>query len=433
MKGDFLQAPLNGFTQNPAQTGGSNDPVAQPRPRSLRMKIIHVIATLDPAAGGPASVAIRLAAAQAGLGNEVHILSYGDEESERRARESAESIPHLTDVHLHRIHPAGILERLVGSRACRLFDRLSADAHFVHAHGLWETFIWRTLRMAHLRGVPYCVRPAGMLDRWSMDQKKWKKRLALVFTQKRMLDRAAFIHLLNQDEIGEMTPLSLRAPIRVIPNGVFLEEVEALAASGGFREKLAKLGQRRFILFLSRLHYKKGLDILAEAFELISRKVPDVDLVVAGPDYGARDSFVKAVEAKGLGGRIHVVGPLYGRDKYAALGDAACFCLPSRQEGFSVAILEALACGVPVVVSQPCHFPEIGGAGAGIVTSLRPAEVAVGVLEILESPKKAAGMAAKAKQLVEKSYTWQSIALRTIEAYALVLGLDEIVSKLPPF
>ena len=101
-------------------------------------------------------MAIRLAAAQAGLGHEIHVLSYGDEESERRARDSAESIPHLRDVHLHRIHPPGICERLLGSSACRRFGQLAAGAHFVHAHGLWESIIWRTLRMARRRGVPYC-------------------------------------------------------------------------------------------------------------------------------------------------------------------------------------------------------------------------------------------------------------------------------------
>ncbi len=171
------------------------------------------------------------------------------------------------------------------------------------------------------------------------------------------------------------------------------------------------------MLFLSRLHYKKGLDILADAFRRVAPLFPDVDLVVAGPDGGAEDEFRGRIRQYGLEERVHMTGGLYGPAKIAALKRAACFCLPSRQEGFSVAITEALACGVPVAITDACHFPEVGEAGAGIVSPLDPMAVAAALERILEDPDRAARMGAAGAKLVRDNYTWPRIAVQTIAAY----------------
>ena len=101
---------------------------------------------------------------------------------------------------------------------------------------------------------------------------------------------------------------------------------------------MADLGGRRYVVFIARLHYKKGLDYLADAFAIVAPQSPDLDLVVAGPDEGAKSDFEDRIRRAGVGKRVHLVGPLYGPDKFAALVDCTCFCLPSRQEGFSVAV-----------------------------------------------------------------------------------------------
>jgi glycosyltransferase involved in cell wall biosynthesis len=111
------------------------------------------------------------------------------------------------------------------------------------------------------------------------------------------------------------------------------------------------------------------------------------------------------------------VGPLYGQDKIGALVDAAVFCLSSRQEGFSMAITEALGCGLPAVVSAECHFPEVQSAGAGFVTPLEPAAIASAILRILRDPPLRAGMSAAARDLVLSSYTWPKIAQACVDAY----------------
>ncbi|PJR93000.1 glycosyltransferase [Brucella intermedia] len=375
------------------------------------MNIVHVIGSYDPAKGGPQAVVVRLAAAQAALGHEVTIVSYSDDEVSRRAVAATAAIPGFDRVRTLLLPMPDLRETLSGSAAAKAMEALLRATDFVHLHGVWETNLLRASMLCRRFSVPYCVCCCGMLDVWSMQQSTWKKKLAMRLGFRRMLDGAAFIHALNADEIELMRPLGLKAPPVIIPNGIFLNEVEGGEADVG------GLPRRPYVLFLSRLHYKKGLDILADAFRRVAPLFPDVDLVVAGPDGGAEDEFRERIRQYGLQERVHMTGGLYGPAKIAALKRAACFCLPSRQEGFSVAITEALACGVPVAITDACHFPEVGEAGAGIVSPLDPMAVAAALERILEDPDRAARMGAAGAKLVRDNYTWPRIAVQTIAAY----------------
>lgn len=375
------------------------------------MNIVHVIGSYDPAKGGPQAVVVRLAAAQAALDHEVTIVSYSDHEVSRRAVAATATIPGFDKVRTLLLPMPDLRETLSGSAAAKAMEALLRATDFVHLHGVWETNLLRASMLCRRFSVPYCVCCCGMLDVWSMQQSAWKKKVAMMLGFRRMLDGAAFIHALNADEIELMRPLGLKAPPVIIPNGIFLNEVEGGEADVG------SLPNRPYVLFLSRLHYKKGLDILADAFRRVAPLFPEVDLVVAGPDGGAEEEFRERIRQYGLQERVHMIGGLYGPAKIAALKRSACFCLPSRQEGFSVAITEALACGVPVAITDACHFPEVGEAGAGIVSPLDPMAVAATLERILEDPDRAARMGAAGAKLVRDNYTWPRIAVQTIAAY----------------
>jgi glycosyltransferase involved in cell wall biosynthesis len=119
----------------------------------------------------------------------------------------------------------------------------------------------------------------------------------------------------------------------------------------------------------------------------------------------------------GAAGRVHIVGPLYGVDKLAALVDCACFCLPSRQEGFSVAVLEAMACGAPVVISQNCHFAEAAAAGAADIVTLDDTSLSEALRRLLTDPQRASAMGRAGWNLIRRDYTWPTIAERVVAAY----------------
>jgi glycosyltransferase involved in cell wall biosynthesis len=256
-----------------------------------------------------------------------------------------------------------------------------------------------------------------MLNPWSLGHKSWKKKLALGLGVRGFIEQADFIHCLSRDEAALVEPLELQPPLLIFPNGIFLEEFAALPPAGSFLSSQPALRGRRFVLFLGRLHLVKGLDILAEAWQRCATEAPDVDLVVAGPDAGAGRDFASRIAVAGLADRVHLVGPLYGAEKFAALLDAECFCLPSRQEGFSVAILEALACGVPAVISEACRFPEARAAGAAEVVALDATSLADGLMRVLSDTENARAMGRAGQTLVRSQYTWPAIAESLIHAY----------------
>jgi glycosyltransferase involved in cell wall biosynthesis len=385
------------------------------------MTIVHVVKTLDPAAGGLPVVPVRLAAAQAALGHEVRVLAEHDRAAEPKVPALCQGVPGAELIGFGWLTPAGPSALLGRGPVYAELAGPDNAADVYHLHGLWEPVLWAAAATARRTGRPYLVAPHGMLDPWSLAQKRWKKRLGLALGWRGLLNGAAALHLLNADEEHLIAPLRLTAPAHVIPNGVFLEEADQ-GVPGAFRAAHPELHDQPFILFLSRLHYKKGLDYLADAFRLLAARRPDVRLVVAGPDGGARAEFEHRVSGHGLMERVHLVGPLAGRAKWDALADAAGFCLPSRQEGFSMAILEALACRVPVVASAACHFPEVAEVGAGAVVPLDAESIAAALGRVLDDPQAARRMGAAGRRLVEERFTWQRAAERSIAAYEHVLA-----------
>jgi glycosyltransferase involved in cell wall biosynthesis len=225
---------------------------------------------------------------------------------------------------------------------------------------------------------------------------------------------------LNEDEARIVDALGLKSLAMIIPNGIFVEEIEPLPAAGMFTLRHPRLKGRQFILFMARLHEKKGLDYLAKSFALLARSRPSVDLVIVGPDEGARAGFEQAIASAGLTDRVHIIGALYGVDRIAALVDAACFCLPSRQEGFSIAILEALACGTPTIISEACFFPDVGHMGAGEIVPLEPPLIAAALARVLSDPDRARQMSDAGRRLVRSTYTWPMVAERSIQVYRAI-------------
>jgi glycosyltransferase involved in cell wall biosynthesis len=369
------------------------------------VNILHVIQSLDPSAGGPPVVASSLATAQAKFGHTVGILA-----SDVVAADVLGSIDGVQMI------PAPTISRgqaILGRRAPLLHDY-----EVLHLHGVWDLLLYAAARTARAACRPYVIAPHGMLDPWSLARGRWKKRLALFVGWRGMLDRAAALHFLNADEQKLAAGLGIRAPGVVIPNGVNLEEFDPPPDPQRFRGRLTAVGDRPYVLFLGRLHFKKGLDYLADAFRILAKQEPGVHLVVAGPDDGARADFARRVAASGLSDRVHIPGPVYGPDKLSAVAGAMVFCLPSRQEGFSVAVLEALACGTPVVVSTECHFPEVAEAGAGEVVPLDATAIAAALRRLVTDPARRERMGKAGRELVAARFTWPRIAQQSIETYA---------------
>jgi glycosyltransferase involved in cell wall biosynthesis len=388
------------------------------------MRIIHVVDSLDPSQGGPPVVVTRLAAAQARLGNEVKIVAYGSgsdghlahADATLASRQQGRDMPAVT------LLPCGLVERMTASAAYRYFRETIRPGDVVQLHGLWRPILSAAARAARHQHVKYVLMPHGMLAPWSLMQKRLKKRLALAMLWRDILSNAAMLHVLNEEEAAQARALVCHTPAEIIPNGIFQDEIENRPAPLSFYRAFPRLRNRPYILFLGRLHYKKGLDYLADAFVRVAKKTSQVDLVIAGPDEGAQASFSQQIASFGIADRVHIVGPLYGPQKYAAMGDALCFCLPSRQEGFSMAVIEAMACGLPVVISKQCNFSEVAQAGAGEVVVLDPQAISDALLRFISDAEYRRRAGAVGRELVLARYTWPKIAESSIEAYRRIQG-----------
>lgn len=387
------------------------------------MRILQVISALDAATGGPPIVATRLAAAlarQEGI-EQVTLAAYDWPGRSDAVHGTLSGVPGIDRVRIVTTPSGGPRERLFAAGVRRCLDPIVRQHNLVHLHGVWDRILLEAARLARAAGVPHVVTPHGMLDPWSLEQSRWKKRIALAMGYRALLNRAAFIHWLNRDEAALARPLGLSPPGVVIGNGIFPEEYSNLPQRGAFRSRHAAIGDAPYALFMARLHHKKGLDVLAEAMRRAAALRPDLHLVVAGPDDGARDDFQRRVTEAGLSARVHLVGPLYGRDKLAALVDAAMFVLPSRQEGFSIAITEAMACALPVVVSDACHFPEVAEEKCGHVVPLDAGATADRMVVLLNGPVEAAAMGQRGRALVLDRFTWPQVARQMSDAYRRTL------------
>lgn len=401
-----------------APAGGGDTAPGDPGPR---LSILHVIGGLDPHLGGPATMLISLTAAQARLGHDVTVLTYRAGDNENRLARISTEMPGFDRVKVAYLPPITRAEVYLGRHA-RHWTREHVRAFdVVHTHGVWESFQSAAAKAARVAGVPYIVTPHGMLDEWALKRKAWKKRLGLLLGKRALVRRAAAVHVLSTHERDCVLAGGFHHHPVIIPNGVFLEQVDPLPARGLFRAAHPEIGGDPFIFFLARLHPGKGLDLLTEAFARLLPEMPGLRLVIAGPDFGAEAALREQVARLGLAGRVHLTGPIWDKAKFSALVDCACFALPSEHEGFSMSIAEALACGAPVVITRLCHFPEVAEVGAGEVIERTVDDLTGALRRVLTHPDARAAYGAAGRRLIEERFTWPRIAQRTIDLYRTLL------------
>ena len=277
------------------------------------MRILHVIESLDPSTGGTGAVATRLAAAQAGQGQDVRILSYAGTEAKARIVLSLARVPHADRIDLHYLAPPTLAERFCALQGRAELQRLLADAEVLHLHGVWGALLRVAAKDARRRQRPYFLCPSGMLDPWSLAQRRWKKRLALVCGYRAMLNGAAALHLLNEDEQRLIQPLRLRAPQIILPNGVFLEEIEPLPSPGTFYG--ATRSWKRTLSFCSLAAYitKKGSIIWPAPLRFSPRRIPEPTWWLPVPTAGLSSRSSATSSGRGSNRASTSSGPFTGR------------------------------------------------------------------------------------------------------------------------
>lgn len=383
------------------------------------MRILHVIASLAPRYGGPTQVCLELCQELARSGERVSI--YTTNLDGPGTLDVPSDVPVWTNAVEIRYFPVQTPRRYAMSLPlARALRRAIPRQDLVHIHSLY--FFPSTVAAHYCRraGVPYVVRPHGTLDPYHFRHHRGRKWVYERLFEWRNLNRAAAIHFTTHEEEALTRPLGLTAPGVVVSPGVHAERYgEGDPVETAFRDEWPETRGRRIVLFLGRLNQKKGLDLLATAFGQLARQHADVHLVLAGPD---NDGYGRAVErwlkAEGVLHRTTFTGMLLGPRKVAALRAADVFVLPSYTENFGVAVVEAMASGLPIVISDRVNiWREVADARAGVVVRGDASEVARAVAVLLNDPAERIAMGERARRLAAERFSWPAAGARMVEVY----------------
>lgn len=300
----------------------------------------------------------------------------------------------------------------------RYLQKHVQEYDIIHCHGLWH---FGTLAPFMLdRNVAKVVTIHGVLDRWVYAHNNWKKTIIDTIAQKAYLRRADLVHINNTDEREDLLRyLGYQHPnVVIIPNGVKMSDFAQLPPKGTFRHKFGLPADHKLVLFMSRLNVKKGLDLLLPGFQDYIRQHPTAVLAIAGGNDGYEATTRQFIEQNQLGDSMKMVGMLTGEDKKAALADADLFTLPSYSEGFSMAVLEAMAAGTPTLVSDRVGFGEtIREHQAAELVELTPDSVRNGLAKMLGNENLRQQVKQNATALLQERYDINIVAKRLLDEY----------------
>lgn len=319
---------------------------------------------------------------------------------------------------------------LYSKKMKQALDSIVPTVDLVHTH---LPFIYPTYAAAHAafrHGKPLFYHQRGVFDPERLKFRSLKKTLYLRLVEVPILKRATTLIALTAAEAHNYAGLGIDTPCRVIPNAIDAG-AHAQQYTSGLLEPLGVRPEHTVILFLGRLHPIKGADRLLEAFLRIATNYPDAVLVLAGPDeFGLEAALRSRAGGAQLLGRILFPGMVHGALKTQLLARANLFCLPSDAEGFSMAVLEAMASRTAVMLSPGCHFPEVEAAGAGLISEADPDSLANALAELVSDRHRLDEMGAAAFRFVSECYTWDRIADLLEEAYVEGLGRARVPGEL---
>lgn len=372
------------------------------------LKVASIIPSLSTRCGGPITNLVDSIPHLRTAGVEVTIFTtdMGAPATARARRATAADFPtgaSECEVRVFRTRPP---RRFAYSP--RLKQALRSDLRnfdLARIHGLYLHPQWAASVEAQRESIPYVVTPHGALDPWVRQRGRPRKIVTGIAWQDRMLREAAAIHATTRTESALFGDAIPPGPARrVVGNGVTTSRFGTLPARGALRAELGLDLCTPVLLFLGRVSRKKGIDILVRAVAEMGRRVA---LVIVGPDdEGLTPQLKSLAKELGIGELTHLVGPRYGDERLVALADADLWVLPSHTENFGNAVLEAMAAGVPTVVSTEVNLaPEILAAGAGRVAACESSAFARECERLLDAPNERKRLSAAGRTFAA-SYDW---------------------------
>ncbi|HXQ21678.1 MAG TPA: glycosyltransferase [Candidatus Acidoferrales bacterium] len=383
------------------------------------MRVLHVTPYFAPAFGygGPPRSVLGLCRALQQTGVAVRVFTTTANGADELPSSTAEADQY--DGVPVRYFPRAFPRRFFGAAGLRAaLDAATRDYDLLHIHGLWNLPAWIAARYARSVGMPYVLSPRGMLQPGALALRRVRKQIAYPTVERRNLTGAALLHATSAAEAQALAQQQFGVKIVTVPNGVELPPDEQ-PARGSFRQKLGltQPSDAPLIVFLGRVHPIKRLDLLAAAFDRVRVVGPRAHLAIAGPSEAA---YRRSIEPLFSDARDHVhwIGEVDEAQKWSLLGDADVLVLCSASENFGMSVAEAMAAGVPVVVTRTCPWEDVERHACGVWVASDPDAIARGIVTIIDNPSWAKEMGARGRALIRDRYSWTAVAHAMADCYA---------------
>lgn len=370
---------------------------------------LHVLDSISEEASGPSYSVPRLCDALAESGSDVVLMTIGTRRTtDRRWRH---------EVHAPDFAAVPLLGRARFSRDLNAGLATAArSASVVHSHGLWLMANVYPAWAAKRAGRPLVVSPRGMLGGAALRFSAGRKRIVWLALQARALRAADCLHATSDLEYHDIRAAGLTAPVAIIPNGIDVPDDAPAVAAGSVAGEGAKV-----VLFLGRLHPKKGLDQLLDAWARVSQDLTDWRLDIVGPIDSpyARDLRDRFASSRS----VRVAGPLYGREKVEAYRRADVFVLPTLNENFGMTVAEALAQGTPAICTKGAPWEGLATNGCGWWIEQGPEPLAAALREAaILDPSRRCAMGAAGRRWMVRDFGWSAIGASMLSVYRWLEG-----------
>jgi len=382
------------------------------------MKVLHIIPSVSPVRGGPSKAVLEMVQALRNQGVQAEIATTNDSGSDLLM------VPLCRKIDYHgvpvwffpRFSPPlhGFREFAFSAAFTRWLWRSIVHYDLLHIHAIFSYPSTVAMAIARHHNIPYLARPLGQLCHWALEQGKTKKQLYLNLIERENLNQAKVLHFTASLEQEEVQTLNLHSPSVVIPLGLNLPKINTTIHSDHHPSHT--------LLFLSRLHLKKGIENLLQAWEQL--KPLHWQLIIAG---SGKEDYVKIIRSKiedlGLGETVKLLGAIEGEAKWNLYRSSDLFVLPTFSENFGIVVAEALAAGLPVITTKAAPWSDlvthqcgwwIDGGVAPLVETLKQA--------MALSPKERQAMGQRGRQLIEQNYTWEQTARKLMDVYEAILN-----------
>lgn len=368
------------------------------------MKILSFVTSLDLKDGGPSRSVPMLVKGLAELGVDITLMTIRSENMNTHALDG-------TTAKLKVLEPSFSQKEIANYLAEEKFQ-------LIQIQSMWEMPYHKVMVEARKQGIPYIVTPRGMLEPWSLSQKKWKKKLAWWLYQRNDVQKSACVFTTARMEADHVSELGITTYKSVIPNGI---------ETDGYPCKTSIDSVKKQVLFLSRVHVKKGIELLFEAWKRIHPDFSDWQLLIVG---NGEAEYIKSLEVKvndlGMKDCIRILPPVFGDTKTRLYQESALFCLPSYSENFGMVIAEAMSCGTPVLTTTNCPWEILNETHTGWCIDLSVDNIEKALREALGmDAADLYDMGQRSSRLIFDNFDYRSVTRNTLRLYEWLLNGGE--------